>query len=109
MDLEGMKTARRKLLEEAADLVDGDRNAQYGDPNQDFQRIATMWNAYLEGVFSRQSANFEDTRIGPHDVAWMMIMTKASRSTNSPTKHDHFADAAGYAACGWDCVAGDVT
>lgn len=89
-------TARRELLEEAAELVDGERNAQYGDPRQDFQRTADMWSAYL-GV-----------PVAPHDVAAMMVMLKCSRIRWSPGKRDSWVDVAGYAACGWDCARDDV-
>lgn len=88
-------SARRDILMEAADLVDGDRNAQYGDPRQDFQRTATMWSAYL------------GAQIAPHDVAAMMAMLKLSRIRWSPGKRDSWADLAGYAACGWDCARPD--
>lgn len=84
---------RRDLLNEAAELVDGDRNVQYGDPIEDFKRTADMWNAYLG-----------TTDLKPHDVAALIAMVKLSRIRWSPTKRDHWADLAGYAACGWDCV-----
>lgn len=94
---------RRELLEEAADLVEGDRNAQYGDPNQDFRRTAAMWNAYISGLAERKGVHLGDLPlIEPQDVSWLMILLKASRSTVSPDKRDHYADAAGYAACGAD-------
>lgn len=86
-------TVRRELLEEAADLVDGDRNAAYGDPRQDFQRTADMWSAYL-GI-----------EVKPQDVAALMIMLKCSRIRWSPERRDSWVDVAGYAACGWHCVA----
>jgi len=84
---------RAKLLREAEQLVTGDRNAQYGDPRQDFRRTATMWSAYLGA----------DVR--PHDVAALMSLLKLSRIRWSPTKEDSWVDLAGYAACGWDCAA----
>lgn len=87
---------RRAILDEAASLVDGDRNAQYGDPRQDFRRTAGMWAAYL-GV-----------EIAPHDVAAMMCLLKVSRVRWSPTKRDSWVDLAGYAACGWDCAKPDA-
>lgn len=99
---------RRDVLEEAADLIEGDRNAQYGDPNQDFQRTATMWNAYLSGVVERKRSDNGSITISdfiePHDVAWMMSLLKASRATTSPGKRDHYVDAAGYLGCGADCA-----
>ena len=88
-------SARRDILNEAAELVDGDRNAQYGDPRQDFQRTAEMWGAYL-GV-----------PVAPHDVAALMCLLKVSRIRWSPAKRDSWADLAGYAACGWDCARPD--
>lgn len=36
-----------------------------------------------------------------------MILLKVSRLTWTPDKEDTWADIAGYAACGWDCVAED--
>lgn len=85
---------RRAILEEAADLVDGDRNAQYGDPRQDFRRTAELWTSYLDGK----------TELDLHDVAAMMALLKLSRIRWSPEKRDSWADLAGYAACGWDCA-----
>jgi hypothetical protein len=38
------------------------------------------------------------------DVAIMMNLLKISRLSWSPTKEDHWVDAAGYAACGAECV-----
>ena len=86
--------ARSELLQDAEQLVNGDRNAQYGDPRQDFQRTATMWSAYL------------GADIAPHDVAAMMVLLKVSRIRWSPAKRDSWLDLAGYAACGWHCAPG---
>ena len=83
---------RASMLREAERLVDGDRNAQYGDPRQDFQRTATMWTAYL------------GTEVASHDVAALMAMLKLSRIRWSPAKRDSWVDLAGYAACGWHCA-----
>lgn len=85
--------ARKHLLDTAESLVNGDRNVQYGDPNADFARTAQMWSAYL-GV-----------EVKSHDVAVMMVLLKASRLRWTPSKEDSWVDIAGYAACGWDCVA----
>ena len=86
------QTNRASILAEATELVNGDRNNQYGDPIQDFRRTADMWNAYVgQRLFL------------PHDVAAMIAMVKLSRIAWSPDKRDHWADLAGYAACGYDC------
>lgn len=106
---------RRKLLIEAADLVEGDRNAQYGDPNEDFRRTATYWSTHAGGILRRKlnekniNVNEEilkivDTLFDPHDIAIMMVHLKTSRLAWSPDKEDSWKDAAGYMACGWDCI-----
>ena len=106
---------RTRLLREADQIVNGDRNAQYGDPNQDFKRTAALWNTYLAGVLERKIGYlpeseqshirfFVEQLIDPHDVGWMMILLKSSRATVSPHKFDNYLDAAGYSACAWDCA-----
>lgn len=106
---------RRNLLDEAANLVDGDRNAQYGDPNDDFLRTSKYWSTHAGGVFRRKlnERNISVTKevmdvidglFDTHDVAIMMVQLKNSRLAWSPDKRDHWVDGAGYMACGWDCV-----
>lgn len=83
---------RTDTLNQAEQLINGDRNNQYGPPNQDFGRTAQLWTNYLSGR----------THLEAHDVATMMILLKISRIRWSPENHDHWIDIAGYAACGWD-------
>lgn len=75
------------ILEEAMRITRGDRQAQYGPPDQDFQRTARMWSA-LKGV-----------EFTAHDVALFMILLKCSRQTHQH-KRDNWVDIAGYARCG---------
>ena len=79
-------------LDEAKSLICGDRNAQYGSPTQDFERIAGMWTI----LFGRQ--------FSAHEVAMAMVCLKLSRLVHSPGKRDSWVDGAGYLACGWECV-----
>lgn len=81
---------RTELLHTAEQLINGDRNNQYGPPHQDFTRTALMWEAYLGHP------------IKPHDVAALMALLKLSRIAWQPDKHDTWTDLAGYAACGWE-------
>lgn len=83
---------RAGVLDEARGLITGDRNAQYGDPIQDFRRTAELWSTYL-GI-----------SLQPYDVAAMMALLKLSRIRWSPEKRDSWVDLAGYAACGMECV-----
>ena len=89
-------TPRAEVLEEAKQHITGDRNASYGPPTQDFKRTADMWTALLQLKLK------PGERIRSQDVAWMMIMLKASRAQHSE-KRDNYTDAAGYAGCGWEC------
>lgn len=108
---------RQEVLYTADEHVNGDRNAQYGDPTQDFRRTADLWNVYLHGVAQRKlnewgvsniqqeiALDLISELIDTWDVAMMQVLIKASRSTVSPGKLDHWVDVAGYAACGGDCV-----
>lgn len=95
---------RAEVLHEAEGLVNGDRNASYGDPIQDFRRTAEFWTSYINGVFDRKRLNGEPQALDPHDVASMMELLKISRRAWSPGKKDSWVDGAGYVACGWDCV-----
>lgn len=85
-----MTTPRTDLLRQAEQLINGDRNNQYGEPTQDFTRTARMWEAYLS------------IPIRAHDVAALMCLLKLSRISWQPDKQDSWTDLAGYAACGWE-------
>lgn len=73
------------ILEEANSLVNGNRQADYGHPLDDFQRTAKMWTAIL---------GFPVT---PEQVGLCMCAVKISRQVNHP-KRDNLVDLAGYAA-----------
>lgn len=91
---------RTSILKEAIALINGDRNNDYGDPLANFQTIAEFWQTYLTSIIASRG----ELDIRPHDVAVMMDLVKTSRLSWSPEKKDHWADKAGYSACGWDCV-----
>ena len=81
---------KESILLEAERLTDGDRQSQYGPPEQDFSRTASMWNA----LFGWNAT--------ARDVAMAMICLKLSRQTHM-AKRDNWTDIAGYAKCGWRC------
>lgn len=76
---------RTAILTEASDLINNDRQSQYGTPQANFGRIAAMWSAYL---------NYPITEA---DTAVMMALVKAARLANEK-KHDSFVDGAAYFA-----------
>lgn len=75
------------ILEEAAELINGDRASTYGDVTENFQRIADMWTAY-KGV---------EVPFTAYDVSNMMILVKVARLATGGYHRDSVADIAGYA------------
>jgi hypothetical protein len=82
---------RVEALREAAKIITGDRDAQYGRPEENFGRIAKVWSMIL-GV-----------EISNEDVAMMMVGLKVARYANkSGFQGDTWIDIAGYAGCGYE-------
>lgn len=86
---------RVKVLREAAALITGDRQQDYGTPQENFGRSADLINARFSHLF-RDGAKFS-----PSDIAVLMLLMKVARSVQSP-KRDTFVDMAGYAALGFE-------
>jgi hypothetical protein len=78
------------VLEEALRITSGDRQNQYGPPDQDFTRTAAMWSA----LFGHKLKSPFEAR----DVAMAMICLKLSRETHQ-RKRDNAVDGAGYFRC----------
>jgi hypothetical protein len=82
---------RVEALRQAATIINGDRNAQYGEPEDNFNRIGKIWSVIL---------NHEITS---EDVAMMMVGLKVARyAANSGFQGDTWIDIAGYAGCGYE-------
>jgi hypothetical protein len=88
--VEATKLEQRSILSEADFTVGGDRQADYGHPFTNHQRIAAMWNIRLEDKLK--------TPLTPGDVAELMILLKCARLTNG-YKRDSLLDIAGYVKC----------
>ena len=80
------------VLEEAAGLTAGDRQRDYDHPLPNHQRIARLWNAYLDCRREPEGC------LSPEDVATMMILLKVARNVFTP-KRDNLVDICGYARC----------
>jgi hypothetical protein len=86
---------RQRLLDTAAEAVLYQRNKTYGEPDEDFARIAATLNALgYRGPDGRA--------LRGHDVSVIMISLKLSRLTWMETHEDSWVDIAGYAACGME-------
>lgn len=72
----------------AADLVTGERQKAYGDPLENYPRIAAMWSAILGRKMLAP--------ITRREAMHMMIALKQSRDLNHPLR-DNEVDICGYA------------
>lgn len=100
---EAKKLTRAAVLEKARACVCGEREEDYGSPEDSFGCIAELWEAYLRAACVSPNAIITVT---PADVAMMMALLKIARvgtSTIGGTA-DSFVDLAGYAACGAECA-----
>lgn len=84
---------RKEILKAAEVCVCGDREQDYGSPENNFQTIADLWNVYL------------DVSMSAKDVAAMLALLKIARIASGHAKEDNWVDLAGYAACGGEIEA----
>lgn len=80
------RTRAAEILDEAASLIDGDRDRQHGDRHDSLSMIAELWSTYL------------GLRIKPYEAAVMMSLLKAARTRTGTFHRDNYRDLAGYAA-----------
>ena len=85
------KNGRTRCLDEAATIITGQRDTQYGGPEENFTRIAKLWSVIF-GIDVTQE-----------DVAMAMVAVKVARyASRSGFQPDTWVDIAGYAACGYE-------
>jgi len=89
---------RTEILAEADLIVNKDRSATHGEPEDNFRTIALLYSAYLDAI------DYNSNGLQAHDVAVLNILQKVSRIATSPNHPDHWVDIAGYAACGGQCA-----
>lgn len=80
-------TTRAEILDTAKRIVTGDREKQYGSPEDNFSVVARFWSTYAGREFT------------PVDVAMMMTLLKVARIKTGHYKADSYIDACGYLAC----------
>lgn len=80
-------TTRAEILDAAKKIVTGEREKQYGSPEDNFGVIARLWSTYAGREFT------------PVDVAMMMTLLKVARIKTGHYKADSYIDACGYLAC----------
>lgn len=103
---------REDVLSTALAAVCGDRHLNYGGAEDNFTRIADLYNSWLR---IRKPGNFAqatvENKLVPtlttQDVTVFNILQKLARLANTPNHFDSWADIAGYAACGAECCQAD--
>ena len=98
-------TGRADILHAAEKCVCGDREADYGNPEDSFKSIASMWNSYLYAIGLIENHTDEWKGLKPKDIAAMMVLFKIARVATGHGKLDNWIDAAGYAANGGEIEA----
>lgn len=81
------------ILTQAEELINGQRQQDYGNKLQNFAQIAMLW----QGTLAMKIAPGQ--RITPEDVALCMMQVKIARLAKSPDHVDSIIDVAGYAGC----------
>ena len=85
---------REECLRTACEIVNGSRQECYGDAEDNFETIATLWETYLKATGC-------DVVINSNDVAMMMILLKVARAASPEIHLDNYIDISGYAACAY--------
>lgn len=88
---------RSEILDKAKECVCGQREQDYGKPEDNFATIADLWSTY------------KGTEFNAKDVAVMMSLMKIARIKTGTSTDDCFVDLAGYAACGGEIASFDKT
>lgn len=96
-------TTKHEILQ-AAIKATADRGLNYGKAEDNFDRIARLWNAHLinTGVIDGHAQVLD-----AGDVAMMCALLKIARLQNMPDHPDSWIDLAGYAACGGEVTSRD--
>ena len=99
----GKTITRASILDAAKKIVTGDRERQYGKPEDNFAAIAKFWEVYLS---KRCVDDGCEVTISPDDVAMLMALMKVARIMTGTFKDDSYVDACGYLACAAEIMGG---
>jgi len=85
-----------KCLDEAKDVICGERQDVYGKPEDSFELIAEYWSTYLNKYDGK------GMHLTGKDVAHMMILFKMARVQGQRPSRDNYIDIAGYVSIAAD-------
>lgn len=92
-------SSRRGILLQATRCVCGDRDQDYGSPENSLSAIASLWADYIKAKYGVSAP------LTGVDASAMMVLFKIARVATGHGKADNWVDAAGYAACGGEIEA----
>lgn len=78
---------REDILKTANECVNGARQQDYGNPEDNFKKIGELWTAYTGHKYT------------PVDVSIMLLLMKVGRMSTGKGTADTYVDICGYAAC----------
>ena len=84
--------ALQSVLTEAAGLVSGQRQADYGPPAENMAHVVRIFAAWT------------DIHLTPRQGAQFLMALKMARLANSPHHRDSHVDLAGYTEILWQCA-----
>lgn len=92
---------KAEIADEAKRIVTGARRSAYGTPENNFGRIARLWNSHLVNVGILDANVMGDPEakggITPGDVSLMMALMKVARLAETSDHRDSYVDLVGYA------------
>jgi hypothetical protein len=109
------KNKHGKILMQALDIINGDRQDTYGKPEDSFELIAEYWNSYLirlqKNILKNKGFNPKEYKLVPmidcKGVAEMMMLFKIARMSGQKPNLDNYLDLVGYAGIAADMVEED--
>lgn len=91
--LREVEAPQQDVLNEAWNLIRGQRAKDYGPPHVNFEQIANLWQAALE------NRDLKERPLTGEDVSILMILLKMARLITGQGYHrDSVVDIAGYTA-----------
>lgn len=101
------RKAMGNCLHEADKIINGERQDEYGCPEDSFEIIAGYWNVFLRKKIN-DACHGQGVKLDipdlltPLDTTNMMILFKQARKLGQKPKRDNYVDSAGYEAIGAD-------
>lgn len=96
-------TCRGALLDKAKQLINSDRDKEYGDPWQNLTNISDLWSTYLVAKFRGEVVDETSFELTGEDVAHLNVLQKMARTFGPKPSMDTYVDMAAYSA-----IAGEI-